>query len=63
MTLPMLVVNRSPGEAIVIDLPAGELIEVVILKVDGTQIRLETNAPDQVLVLREELLEEPATRH
>jgi carbon storage regulator len=53
----MLVVTRRPGEAIVIELPTGELIEVVILSVDGNQIKLGTDAPDDILVLREELLE------
>jgi carbon storage regulator CsrA len=53
----MPVVTRRPGEAIVIELPTGELIEVVVLSVDGNQIKLGTDAPDEILVLREELLE------
>ena len=40
-------VTRRPGEAIVIELPSGELIEVTVLSV----------APDDILVLREELME------
>ena len=53
----MLVVTRRPGEAIVIELPTGELIEVVVLSVDANQIKLGIDAPDEVLILREELLE------
>ena len=31
----MLVVTRRPGEVIVIELPTGELIEMVVLSVTG----------------------------
>jgi len=31
----MLVVTRRPGEAIIIELPTGELIEVVFASVSG----------------------------
>jgi carbon storage regulator len=53
----MLVVTRRPGEAIVIELPSGELIDVVVLSVKGNQVKLGTDAPGDILVLREELLE------
>ena len=53
----MLVVTRRPGEAIVIELPTGELIGVTVLSVKGAQVRLGTDAPDDILVLREELME------
>jgi len=36
----MLFVTRRPGEAIVIELPTGELIEVAVLGVKGNQVRL-----------------------
>ena len=56
----MLVVTRRPGEAIVIELPSGELIEVTVLGVKGNQVRLGTGAPEDILVLREELVEDAA---
>ncbi len=59
----MLVVTRRPGEANVIELPTGEPIKGAVLRVKGNQVRLGTDAPDQLSVLREELLEEPATLH
>ena len=53
----MLVVTRRPGEAIVIELPTGELIEVVVLSVKGNRVKLGTDAPEHLPVVREELLE------
>jgi len=53
----MLVVTRRPGEAIVIELATGELIEVMVVRVNGKQGRLGTDAPKHLPVVREELLE------
>ena len=53
----MLVVTRRPGEAIVIELPTGELIEVVVLSVNGNKVKLGTDAPKHLPVVREELLD------
>jgi len=53
----MLVVTRRPGESVIIELPTGELIEVTVLSVASNQVKLGTDAPPEVLVLREELLE------
>ncbi len=53
----MLVVTRRPGETIVIELPTGELIKVIVLSVKGNQVKLGTDAPKQLPVVREELLE------
>jgi carbon storage regulator len=51
----MLVLTRKPGEAIVI----GPDIEVRVLSVGrGGQVRLGIAAPDEVLILREELVQE-----
>jgi carbon storage regulator CsrA len=47
----MLVVTRRPGESVVIELPPGELT------VASNQVKLGTDAPDDILVLREELTE------
>jgi carbon storage regulator CsrA len=39
-------------------LPTGELIEVTVVRVKGKQVRLATDAPKHLPVIREELLEE-----
>ncbi|MFC1772610.1 carbon storage regulator [Pseudomonadota bacterium] len=53
----MLVVTRRPGESLVIELPTGEQIKVTILALKGNQVRIGTDAPPEVTILREELLE------
>jgi carbon storage regulator len=52
----MLVLNRKPGEAIVID--GG--IRVVVLSVDRRGVRLGVEAPTATGILREELVVEVA---
>jgi carbon storage regulator len=49
----MLVVTRHSGQSIVI----GEDIEVIILEVDHSQVRVGIKAPRSVRVLRSELVE------
>ena len=53
----MLVLTRHAGESIIIELPTGELIEVSVLGIKGNQVRLGTDAPDEYVILREELHE------
>ena len=53
----MLVVTRRPSESLVIELPTGELVEITVLSVKGNQVKLGTNAPKHLSVVREELLE------
>jgi carbon storage regulator len=53
----MLVVTRREGESVVIELPTGERIEVAVLAVKGNQVRLGTEAPEHLPVVRSELLE------
>lgn len=53
----MLILTRRIGEAIAIETPTGKLIEVVVLDIKGNQVRIGTTAPEDVTVLREELLE------
>ena len=48
----MLVLNRQPGEKVIID--GG--ITVIVMSVIGNQVRLAFDAPDQVCILRAELL-------
>ena len=58
----MLVVTRRPGTSIVIELPAEELIELTVLSVKATQVKLGTDAPKHLPVMREELLERDESR-
>jgi carbon storage regulator len=51
----MLILTRRPGESIIIELPTGEQITVLGLK--GNQVRVGTQAPEEVPVLRRELLD------
>ena len=52
----MLIVTRTPGEAINI----GDQIEVRVLEVKGRQVRIGIDAPDDVDIVRKELLDDPA---
>lgn len=47
----MLVLTRHPGEAIFI----GDTVTVTVLNVRGNQVRIGISAPEEVVVLREEL--------
>ncbi len=53
----MLILTRRVGETIIIELPTGEQIEVTVLGVKGNQVRIGTQAPDNIPIVREELLE------
>ena len=53
----MLILTRRPGETLIIEAPDGKKIEVTVLEVKGNQIRIGTNAPDDIAIVREELLE------
>lgn len=48
----MLILQRRAGESLVI----GEDITVSVLSVDGTRVRLAITAPEDVSILRTELL-------
>jgi len=48
----MLVVSRRPGQSVLI----GPDIEVFVLEVNGSQVRVGINAPRRIRVLRRELL-------
>ena len=48
----MLVVSRRAGQSILI----GHDIEVFVLQVDGSQVRIGLNAPRSLRILRRELL-------
>ena len=50
----MLVLTRRTDETILI----GEDIEITVLAVDGSQIRVGIDAPEDVKILRGELLDD-----
>jgi len=52
----MLILTRRVGETTIIELPTGEQIEVTVLGVKGNQVRIGTPAPDNIPIVREELL-------
>jgi carbon storage regulator len=52
----MLGATRRPGESVVIDLPTGDQITVSVVRIQGNQVRLATDAPKHLPVVREELL-------
>ena len=49
----MLILTRRVGEAVMI----GDQIMVRVLEVSGSQVRLGIDAPREVMVYREEILE------
>jgi carbon storage regulator len=53
----MLVLTRREGETLIIELPTGEKIAVTVLGVKGNQVRIGTAAPDDISIVREELLD------
>lgn len=53
----MLILTRNAGEAVII----GDDVCVTVLGVKGGQVRLGIKAPDDVRVLRDELLDEHPT--
>jgi carbon storage regulator len=52
----MLILTRRVGETLIIETPAGEQITVAVLGVKGNQVRIGTDAPDDINIVREELL-------
>jgi carbon storage regulator len=47
----MLVLNRKPGERVMI----GDEIEVTVLRVQGNQVKLGIRSPEEIPIHREEL--------
>ncbi|MEN8762209.1 MAG: carbon storage regulator [Thiogranum sp.] len=53
----MLILTRRQGETLIIETSDGQQIELTVLEVRGNQVRIGTNAPDDMAIVREELLE------
>ena len=50
----MLILTHRPGESIIID----DDIKIRILNTRGNQVRIGFEAPEEVVIVREELLED-----
>ncbi|MEA3244401.1 MAG: carbon storage regulator [Pseudomonadota bacterium] len=53
----MLILTRRPGETLIIELPTGERIEITVLGIKGNQVRIGTDAPADISIVRNELLD------
>jgi carbon storage regulator CsrA len=51
----MLILICGPSKILIIETPAGEQIEFMVLSVKGNQVRTGTVAPDNISIVREEL--------
>jgi carbon storage regulator len=49
----MLILTRRPAESVLI----GDRIEVVVLSMQGNQVRIGVKAPPNMVILRSELLQ------
>ena len=52
----MLILQRKPGESVVI----GEEISISVISVEGGRVRLAISAPQEIPILRSELLDATA---
>ena len=52
----MLVLSRKEGEAIILKLPNGEQVRFVLTEYLGQQTKVGIDAPENVMIYREELL-------
>jgi carbon storage regulator len=55
--VPGQIRQNRPGETLIIETPTGERIQVTVLEVNGNQIRIDTNQPADIAIVREELLD------
>jgi carbon storage regulator len=54
-----LVLRRKPGQAIVLN----GVIEITIIAIEGDRCKLSIRAPEDVQIVRKELLDEDHRRH
>lgn len=52
----MLVLARKTGEVVIVTLPDGREMRVTVVDIDRNKIRLGFDAPDDVKIMREELV-------
>lgn len=53
----MIVLTRRVGEALIIETPSGEQIELTILDAQGSRVRLSATSTKDLKIYREEELE------
>lgn len=58
----MLILNRTPGEQVVLDYPGGIRVVIDVLSRDRGQVRLGFTAPAEVMIWRGELMGPPRPR-
>ena len=51
----MLVLSRKEDEAIIIKLPNGDQIDVIVMQINGNQVRIGVDADEDVEIVREEI--------
>jgi carbon storage regulator len=51
----MLVLSRSPQQSIILQLPNGDHVEVFVADITGQKVKLGIEAPDNIVILRDEL--------
>ena len=53
----MLVLSRKRDEKIIMTTPSGEKIVLTVIRIDRYRVRLGIDAPDEVTILRSELID------
>ena len=54
----MLIITRKVDEVAVLQLPNGDEIDVMVTSINGSQVRLGFEMPDDVELVREELFQD-----
>ena len=54
----MLGLTRRSGETIILETPEGDQVQITVLGVKGNHVRIGTEEPADVNIVREELLQE-----
>jgi carbon storage regulator len=49
--------GKPTGETLIIGLPTGEQIQVTVSSIKGNQVKIGTDAPEDIAIVREELLD------
>jgi carbon storage regulator CsrA len=53
----MLTLSRKPGQALVLNIGHDQVIHLTVTEMRGRQVKLAIDAPKQVTILREELIQ------
>ena len=58
----MVIFTRRASQALIIELPTGEIIKVAVLSVSPNEVRIATDAPDDINIVKEEMLQSMGNR-